>query len=851
MESIKSPDSPLIKQFVEYLLAKRSLYGYSPYRAKGPAVAALATYYGKTQFAKSDYRLRILVNGEEVKKMEVRGEQPTILVHAPARIIQDRNNKVEFQLEGRGSYAYSATLSGFSPELKDPRSWNKPYVQSRHYYYSPLEYRGRQIASSTTEVTQLPGDKRTYVSVYIEENSLGRYLIVHEYLPAGTTLVDNSISGSHEYYEVGDGMITFYYPPYKRVQDYHYQLVSYVPGAYRALPTVIRDAMKPGDMRISKASSLEVLAPGEKSSDEYKMNDAELYELGRAYFDDGKYSDALPLLSQLHERNREWNQREVARMLLWIHTEDSHYDARKVIEYFEILRERFPELYIPFDKILVVGRAYREIGEFERAYLVYKATMDASFVNDSNVSAVLEDEGQFLNSIDFQESLWREYPDAPQVISSYFALSQSLYSRSPQADQLAKIERKALLPGERSKEREKAKITKLDLLKETAMMLAQFLTIYPNDPLADDASFSMANTLLDLEDFQSVVNLCRAAQKRYPESEYLPSFQYVEALGLFSQRKYDDAVVAAKVVAEGKSKDRDLSRYILGQIYHAQGKPDMAMEWYQKVKDVYPDARESISYFEEKRVSLDEVKIIRPNSEVKINIKYRNVKEASLQVYRVDLMKLYLREKDLSKISQIHLAGIDPEFSKTIPLGDGKDYVDKEREVALNLKEEGAYLIICRGDDLFSSGLLLITPLDVEVQEDVASGRVRVNVRDVVKGTYKEGVHVKAIGSAEKVFKSGKTDLRGLFIADDIRGVVTVIARDDKERYTFYRGKQWLGVPLGAEQQQAAKPMAPKAQADYRANIEMMNKAVQDAQILEFNQMRRGAQKGVQVQKAY
>jgi len=399
------------------------------------------------------------------------------------------------------------------------------------------------------------------------------------------------------------------------------------------------------------------------------------------------------------------------------------------------------------------------------------------------------------------------------------------------------------------------------LLKETILMLSQFLTLYPDDPLADDAIFSMANALLDLEDYPMVVAVSRSAQKRYPESNFMTSFQYVEALGLFWQRKYDEAISAAKLVAEGKSDDRNLSQYIIGQIYHAQGKPDMAMEWYKKIEDVYPDAKESIAYFQEKRISMDEVKVLRPKDNVKITIKYRNIKEAFFQVYRVDLMKLYLREKDLNKISQVHLAGIAPEQSGTITIGDGKDYVDKEREIDLTLLKkdktykDGAYLVICRGDDLFTSGLVLVTPLDIEIQEDSGSGRVRVNVRDVAKNEYKEGVHVKAIGSAQKEFKSGKTDLRGLFIADDINGIATVIARENKDTYAFYRGKQWLGMPEGAkpaelQQQQLAFPV-DRQQADYRANIQLQNQAVQSDNFKEFDQMRRGVQKGVQVQKAY
>ena len=191
---------------------------------------------------------------------------------------------------GTGEYIYNVTLSGFSSEIKDPESWSRPFVQARKYYHAPLEYRGRQIASSTTEITQLEDGKRTYVSVNIKDGAQNRYLVIREYLPVGTMLVDNSITGNFQHHQIDDGMITFYYRVGEYIRDYQYQLVSYSPGAYRVLPTVISDAMRPGDMRISDSASLEVLAPGEKSKDQYKMNDSEFYELGKAYFDDGKCS---------------------------------------------------------------------------------------------------------------------------------------------------------------------------------------------------------------------------------------------------------------------------------------------------------------------------------------------------------------------------------------------------------------------------------------------------------------------------------------------------------------------------------------------------------------------------------
>ena len=72
-----------------------------------------------------------------------------------------------------------------------------------------------------------------------------------------------------------------------------------------------------------------------------------------------------------------------------------------------------------------------------------------------------------------------------------------------------------------------------------------------------------------------------------------------------------------------------------------------------------------------------------------------------------------------------------------------KDYIDKDRTIPLELKEEGAYLVICRGDNLFTSALVLVTPLEMEVQEDNVSGRVRANVINATNQQYVPEVHVK------------------------------------------------------------------------------------------------------------
>ncbi|MBT3295026.1 MAG: outer membrane protein assembly factor BamD [Verrucomicrobia bacterium] len=821
----------------DYLLGRRGCFGWNPAKARGPAIAALAAWFGEGDDRRTDYRVAVRANDKEIGTIDSTQTQQTRLFEVPDAALVTADNRVTFSMQGHGAYAYAATLRGFSPELKNPRTITHPYVRARHYYHAQREYRGRPIGvRSTSPVRHLESGQRVDVLLDVYERSYTGYLVIEEPLPAGTMLVEGSVSGDFARYEVGENTITFTYQPNQYAHDIRYELVGYAPGDYRTLPTVMRDGLRPHLMNIGPSGALAVLAPGEASDDPYRMNKAELYKLGQLHFNDGLYGESLGYLAELFKQDDDYNERELARMLLWIYTADEHYEAARVVQMFEILRERYPELEIPYDRILVVGKAYRDIGEFERAWLVYRATISASFVTDSSVSAVLEDEGRFLGSIDYQKRLWREYPDSAEVVASLFALSQALYSKAPGA---------ADLP-----EEDGVKPDRITMLTEVTELLYRFLAHYPDDPLADDAAFSLANAMLDLKNYPLVVALGERFEARYTDSPLASSFRYLVALGHFWQRHYDKALDAGVHVAEGTSKDKTFAQYIVGQIHHARNNPGQAIEWYEKVQDNYPDAAQAIAYFREKDISMDEVKIFTPGEKVFCDLSYRNIKEAYLQVYRVDLMKLYLQEKNLSNITRIQLAGISPGHEVTVALGDGEDYADKTKQLPLALTEEGAYLIICRGDDLFTSGLVLVTPLTMEVQEDSGSGRVRVNVRDTVDDVYCPEVHVKAIGAANTEFKDGETDLRGIFIADAIRGEATVIARDAGSRYAFYRGDTWLGAPKEQPNQPSPQP-AQLESMDYQKNLRISNDMIQSFNIHQFDQMRRSGKKGVQVKAAF
>ena len=144
------------------------------------------------------------------------------------------------------------------------------------------------------------------------------------------------------------------------------------------------------------------------------------------------------------------------------------------------------------------------------------------------------------------------------------------------------------------------------------------------------------------------------------------------------------------------------------------------------------------------------------------------------------------------------------------------------------------------------------------------------SVKDASDDTFASDVHVNVIGSANQDFVSGKTDLRGLMIADDIKGTSTVIAMRDTNRYAFYRGKVALqnqslpspaGDPFGSlgggdpfannpSQSQSLAPAKP-GRADLRSNLLNTNRAFQMEQKSNFDGLLNNGRSGVKSKEAF
>jgi hypothetical protein len=537
----------------------------------------------------------------------------------------------------------------------------------------------------------------------------------------------------------------------------------------------------------------------------------------------------------------------------------------------------------------VVGRAYRDINEYERAMIVWRGLIEASYVEDARVGELLRQRGKTLEGLAYLIDLWRSYPNTPSIESDFFGLSQVLSQVASRAFTDPGIRRELAAAG----------VTRSELLLQTIRMIVVYLSQTPNSPMADEASLALVGAFLELEDYKEVVKLAGRFAKLYPKSSFLDSFQYSEALANFHLGQYDRAVEVAEAIARATYKDtagvdqpspnKWQALYILGQIFDARRLPGKALEYYRQVADRFTDASSAIQFYTRKDLKLPEVSVIRPvvkpavaqvpdqnspgergasrglravdvvaaeqaggasgippgaSAKPGIRLEYRNIAKVDVTVYPVDLMQLYLTRRNLNAIAGIDLAGITPLVEKSITLGSGSDYDERVKEIDLPLTKEGAYLVMIRGDNLYASGIALVSPLELEVLEEPASGRVRISVRDARDQSLVPRVQVKVIGSNNPEFFSGETDLRGVYVAEGVQGQVTAVVRKASNEYAFYRGTGFVGQPpapaapasAGLPGPAAVPNNAPTPNQALDANLKIQNESNSMRQMLRLQE---------------
>jgi hypothetical protein len=395
------------------------------------------------------------------------------------------------------------------------------------------------------------------------------------------------------------------------------------------------------------------------------------------------------------------------------------------------------------------------------------------------------------------------------------------------------------------------------------LLLRRFLATHSQDPLAPDAALNLVTAYLSLEDYERASALAGEMSALYTDPEYADSFGYSRAVSEWylgndsaAMELLETIATAEYTEADGSthaSQNRDLALYILAQIHHARQAVEDAVAYYGRVEEVFSDAKQALLGLRHQSISMEEVTHVAPGEQAELVLEHRNIERVELLVYEVDLMTLYLRERSLADIRGVKLAGIAPVLRKTVSLEVAR-LRPGSATIELDLDGAGAYLVMCRGAEQFISGLVLVSDLDLDVREDPLGGVVRVEAVSRSGGEYLRDVDVRVVGRGSEEFFAGETDLRGLYVAEGVVGVPTVIARLDGGHYAFHRGDAatW-GIPVIRDHERPDEGQMQQYKAgrsiDYFQNISASNRLKQSDRGGQWRRESKKEQGGLQIQQ--
>ena len=868
------PDSPQLALAAEGLLASAP---WGSNRSRGVILSALTSYGAEALPEQGAFEVEATIAGHAPVKLQVtRGStNASMIVHLDN---QKAGEEIRIHLQlvgdartGKSGFAptYHALLSGLSAgaNAQTTEGMFTPHVT---YRTLPPLLNGRRVDTgfdvlsfdarsaglvewmNTTE--QLPRGARCEVTVVLErdfaqELEVANFLEIELPLPPGAAVVPGTLAGTVDSYRTMDGGLILTLQGGSPSHRVSFELIGVDKGHYVLPPTVVRATADPSRVGYGPSKSLEVLDSSQVSADVYRQTPDELFATGQSRYQENDYPEARELLTKLFVQFDgklfPEIQGKVAAMLL-----DSairYKDSAGTVMYFENLKEYDPSLFLTLEEVLAIGRAYRDLGEHERASTMFLATISETFHRDMRVAGVLENHGAFLTMSAMLDRLWREYPDLPDVVATRLSHSDALLNKAKTAHQDPTLRALGL--------------DQIAFTMDSIMLLREFMALYPDHVLSSSAGLNLVSAYLELEDYGNVAALAGRLGEHFTEPKIRDDFRYTRAVASWYEGRPSDAVDLLRGIAdavytdergaESKSINKNLALYLLAQIHHASGELDVASRFYGMVKQFFPDAMDLFHELEESRLEINEVTEVLPGAKINLPLRFKGVTEVELSLYPVDLMTLYLREGDLESVAKVNLAGIAPVAKETFQLEPLKGLKVGETVLKLPKLAKGAYLAMARSQGLFTSGLVLVTDLELLVRENGPQGQVRTQVTRVDEDGYLADVEIRVVGSQDGRIQTGKTDKRGLFVTSGVNGTSTVIARFGEREYAFHRGAEALGLQPGqAEPMNWDKngPSDGQNPSSFMSNVLGQNEADQGSRMQELQSNMKRTSKGVQVQ---
>src|SRR5262249_35896191 len=155
---------------------------------------------------------------------------------------------------------------------------------------------------------------------------------------------------------------------------------------------------------------------------------------------------------------------------------------------------------------------------------------------------------------------------------------------------------------------------------------------FPTAPEGDRVCLSLGSAYLESGQYALAERTGRLAAARYPKSHSLDTFDYLQAFGLFAQKKFTESLVLCdrlETVDYGPNVDagrlRDQAALMKAQVFHAKGDIEKALESYKKVRASFPDTARSIAFLEREALVVPEVTVAPLAKPAELELDYSGV----------------------------------------------------------------------------------------------------------------------------------------------------------------------------------------------------------------------------------
>jgi tetratricopeptide (TPR) repeat protein len=803
------PTSPLIDEAAAWLAASRRGAAWRSTRDTAVAIEALAEHAKSRGVERAQCEVDVFVNDGEKPAATVTfggpgqsGTDAPSTVEIPAASLKAGENRVVLRRRGQGRVHWSALLAavvrpaeGKTIEAggrlmsvsRDYTAWFRPPLPGEAPEQRiapgyevvvpekrPAGWHGRPLALAGT------GDK-IRVTLRVRSPERVERVIVEDSLPAGFEVVTGSAEGPFDREERRDDRQVFFFASLEGETTVSYVLQAVHPGEYRALPTLARPMYEPEIHAWSRENRLTVrpepgLAGRLPSAEEITPD--EVWGLALRAFSVKDWTRARAGFEELmakYELRPDVMEECYARLFaIGVEIDDAPLLVKSCEQLVDRNPRRAPSGLRERRKL---AAAYQSLGEHERALALLRDVLRELSAADDEAAAAFHEIGNPWRALALADAAALRRPDAGWAEAQELAVARAYATTRALA---APADAKHRVP--------RTSDAMPFLLNESVRRLRAFQAHHATSSLADEAGYVAVQTLLQMKLPADVIAEGTKFVPRYPKSRWLDDVTFLVAEGHFQAGDYDKALAAAKPLYERKfptdgdprredwSPFRSNAVHLTAKVAHLRGDLARAVDLYRQVENLFPDARDAREFLTREGLELRDVERAAVGQTPVLHMRRKDLAEVRLKVYAVDFMILYALRRDLSAVNRIDLAGVEPVKEWVVARQGPEDFRWHDEEVPLPAKEKGVYLVVAKGGGLDASSVVLVSDLDVSVQE--TGGRVRVYATNRTTGAPAGDVYVK-IGAGSTIQAQGFTDPRGVFEAGAVSGAFSVVAEKD------------------------------------------------------------------------